>query len=94
MGMSLTKDDLRAVRAAVDESINERMPVMIDVYIKPMFTELESRISGAFDETQTQINDLKTDVDGMKTDLSDIKKDVKDIKITVRHLELRGTLKA
>jgi hypothetical protein len=80
MSMSLTSDDLKAVRQAVDESINDRVPAIIKAEVKPMFEELEDRISGAFE-------DMQKDIDG-------IKQDVKSVKITVRHIEVRGTLRA
>ena len=59
MSMSLTKDDLRAVKQLIDSSIDERVPGIIDGRVQPMFNKLEQRLTRKFDG---KIDNLRLDV--------------------------------
>ena len=43
MSMSLTKDDLMAVKQLIDDSIDGRVPKIIDDRVQPMLDKLEDR---------------------------------------------------
>jgi hypothetical protein len=77
MQMSLSRDDLKAIKEIVDTSIDEK--------VKPMLDDLNFLLVKYFDMTQQQIFDLQDD-------MAQVKKDLKDIKVTVRQIQVRGTL--
>lgn len=83
MGMGLSQTDLQSIKQLVDDSINERVPAIIE----PLFGELNQLISSAFDETIEQIDSLHPEVD-------EVKRDLKYIKVAIHRLEARGTLRA
>lgn len=72
MSMSLTKDDLRAVKQLIDSSIDERVPKIIDERVpgiidgrvQPMLNKLEKRLVRKFDRK------IDGKVDGLALDIA------------------------
>lgn len=68
--------------------LNREVPRIVKPIFRELLSELETRTSNAFTETQRQIGELQTDVRG-------IREDTKDLKIRMRRLEHRyDTLKS
>ena len=74
MSMTLTKDDLQALKQLVDSSIDnrfsaiidERVPAIINARVQPMLDRLEAKLDKRllykFDELNGKIEDLRRDV--------------------------------
>ena len=96
--MSLTPNDLQAIKQLVDKSIDDKVPPIlrkeVPKIVEPMFEELNQLISGGFDETQAQLNELRTDVNEIRIDMDEAKHDIKYVKVAIHRLEARGTLRA
>jgi hypothetical protein len=43
MGMSLTQDDLQAIKQLIDDSIDERVPSIVNETVQTMLDKLEDR---------------------------------------------------
>ena len=81
MAMSLTKDDLQAVKQLIDSSIDERVPVIIDARVQPMINKLEKRLVREIDglaldvakfshETTDHFNKLDSKFDNLSEKLA------------------------
>jgi hypothetical protein len=62
MAMSLTKDDLRAVKQLIDESIDNRVPKIIDARVQPMLDKLEDRTFKRLTNLEGKLNERITNV--------------------------------
>jgi polyhydroxyalkanoate synthesis regulator phasin len=80
--MSLTKEDLSAIKSLIDGSIDA-----LSLQVGQGFNEMSER----FDQAEADIADLKSDVAELKTDVSTLKTDMREVKWgladTVRRVE-------
>lgn len=85
--MSLTQDDLLAIKniveTAVDDSDQRTAAGFAEVHEK--FAEVHERIDGVAGE----LNGVKADLSGVKADLSGVKTDLSEVKSSVERIEMR-----
>jgi hypothetical protein len=104
MSMSLTKQDLQAVKQVVEDTIDKRVPELVQSMLDNLennlahkHNDLEASLVRAFSAIQQVLdkvkNDLKADFKEVKEDIEVMKFDTRALKVSVRHIEVRGTLK-
>jgi hypothetical protein len=66
MTMSLTKDDLKAIKKLIDDSIDDRVPRIIDErvpgLVQPMLDNLEKRLTSKHYELKGELEDFRRQV--------------------------------
>jgi uncharacterized iron-regulated protein len=100
MSMSLTKDDLKAVKQLIDDSIDGRVPKIIDGQVQPMLDKLEDRTFKRLTRLETRLTERIDDVNDklaqrtaagfveVHDKIDGLSAQVDNIKQTVKRIEL------
>jgi hypothetical protein len=70
MSMSLTTDDLKAVKRLIDSSIDERVPPIIDARVQPMLDKLEKRLTRKIDGLRLDVGKFSHETTGRFDELN------------------------
>jgi hypothetical protein len=103
MSMSLTQDDLLAVKQLIDSSINERVLGIIDGRVQPMLNKLEKRLIRKIDgltldigkfshETTDNFNKLNDRVDRLSEKLASTADMTDYNRVEIRKLKRKSRL--
>ena len=85
--MTLTTEDLSAIKGVVSDTISETVPEMIQAAIDTLSLQIGegfNEVTERFEQVEADISDLKTDVAELKTDMREVKWSLAD---TVRRGE-------
>lgn len=78
--MTLTNEDLTAIKGVVQETIQESVPGIVQPMIDRSLEHFAVIVGDGFNEVAERFNQVDAEIAGLKTDVAELKTDMREVK--------------